>query len=907
MPDKEFMSPRRGGTIRELANTARVATTDAVSNAAGAGRGDPKSYANQIVNQAGAGLITPQFVTPTNPLVHNTNNIVTNSTDSSTTDGKIDLNKAFIPNILDNYDVVTYHWKFFIVTNEAASSGEIFNPESQTIIAESGVSDLTIDKVEIRSVTTPSVESGTGTSTVVKFEIVEPAGAGLIDKIFYQSLALGIGNWNVMPFYLQLQFRGRSPETSEAEDGSPGSIGTLRWIYPIKITSIKANVTTVGTRYEFDAIIYNEYAQSNTTFSLQHPVVLNDLSTFPDAMAKLQYQLNNDQFYKLIDNNSIPDSYKIVVDPIFASSEYNITPVNSNTNTVRNNSMNSLEGKNASFPAFTSIDKIIDSLLAQTNGYQKSMLNAKTPGADGDPMNAEVSQMKKFWRIITESRPLKFDPSRTDYAREYTIFVVQYDIGILDQTSFQDTAPPLTLEAERKRLMTYVKKSILKKKYNYIFTGLNDQIINFDIKINNAFAVAQARMGGIYFNSAMADKGVVTHDHSAEEAAVSSKIHQAISFQNNADVAKTEEAQIATVDAQNAIKNSSQTPDEKERLLNLLNHSKPESRLNYNTSVQNAATSGISDTFNLAKINAKDRATPRNEKITQENLNFISDVDIKSPAAAKAYSNYVKGIKGKIRPVARVDSMQQRQVGLGLESNSNSGLQKLSSMFSVALHSSYDTSFAQTQLTIKGDPFWLFPQPFTDVKARIYNSLKPENEAINFIKNAHFQMTDSVNIFGTDNFILIRFRTPRVFDADANPDTDNANDDVETFSGVFKVVSVVNKFDNGKFHQDLTCIMDYNINILNFMEEIENNAKQSDIPASPETLMQKTQLPLSSISTQRIQGALDIKGVENTLVTALSPAQQTLKNVVSFKGPSLGSNIPSSLPNLIPGLPNIFG
>lgn len=853
----------------------------------GAGRGQTKSYADLIVNQPGAGRGTSQsqITNPTNTLVHNTDNIIANGNDTDL------LRKAFVPNILDNYDVVTYHWKFFMVDNDAASAGTIFNTDSQTIIAESGVSDLTIDKVEIYSITTPSIESGTGTSTNVKFEVVEPGGARLIDQIFYQSLALGIGNWNVMPFYLQLQFRGRTPETSQADDG-PGTIGGLRWVYPIKITSIKANVTTVGTRYEFTAIIYNEYAQSNTVFSLQYPVVLNDLSTFKDAMMKLAQSLNDDQYFKCIDNTGLPDSFKIVIDPILNNADYNITPANNNTNTARNSSMDVFTGKNATFPAGTSIDKIIDSLLSQTNGFQTQLINSQTPGAEGQTMTAENNQMKTFWKIVTETRPLKFDPRRNDYAREYTIFVIQYDIGVLDQNTFQDASPPTTIDAERKRLMTYIKKSVLKKKYNYIFTGLNDQVINFDIKINNAFAVALARMGGVYFNSAMADKSVVTQDNSNLEASITSKIQRAISFQNTSSLAASPDGQAALKEAVAAVNASKLPPDRQAAIIAQLTKGKATDRLNFNQERQ--AAGAFTDPFNLAKQNATNRAIERGDLVPTSNLNFISNVETTSADAQVAYANYVKGIKGRLRPVARVDSMQQAQVGSGLDSNSNSGLQKLSSMFSVALHSPYDTSFASVTLSIKGDPFWLFPQPYTDSSAttRIYNSLKSDDDAIAYLKNAHSKTVDAVNIYGSDNFIIVRFRTPRLFNVDANPDPISPNTDVESFSGVFKVISVKSTFDTGRFHQEMHCILDYNINILNFMAEIEGNARKEDVPAKPESLVDHQVIPATSVSTPRIMG-------QNTITSAVQTAQNAASTIGSSVASAVPSNIPSALPNLL--------
>jgi len=843
------------------------------------------------------------FTPLTNAFPHVTDNIVT--TPAANTTARINLNTAFEPNILDNYDVVTYHWKLFIVTPDAASTGNIFDLNVQTIIAESGVSDLTIDKVEIRSIMTPSVESGTGTSTNVKFEVVEPAGAGLIDKMFYEALALGIGNWSVMPIYLQLQFRGRTPGTSEADDGSPGTIGSMRWIWPLKLRDIKANVTTVGTRYEFTAIIYNEFAQSNAVFSMQHSIVLKDLENFQDAMQKLQNELNEDQIFKLIDNASIPDTYKIIVDPLLALSR--VTPIDNNTNSIRNNSTAVFDRKNASFPASTSVDKIIDSLLAQSNKYQKSMLNASTPGAEGQPMTEEVSQMKKFWRIITETRPLKFDPRRETMANEFTIFIIEYDIGILDANTFQDTNPPLTIEQERKRLMTYIEKSILKKKYNYIFTGLNDQIINFDIKINNAFASAVARMGGIYFNTAMADKGVVNQEHSKEEASVTEKVQRAISFQNNSAKSNSAEATAALKDAQQAISTSKLSTGQQDLYKLLLDKQKPESKLAYLQKVQAAGGINQDKTLNQLQIQAKSLATPIKDTSTQQNLNFVSDVNINGQDAKNAYSNYIKDLKGKLRPIARIDTMQQRQVGMGVESNSNSGIQKLSSMFAVALHSSLDASFMQTKLSIKGDPFWLFPQPIIDTSKRYYNSLKPIDEAIDWIKNAHKRASGAVNIFGSDNFLLIRFRTPRIFNVQENPDSNNAYSDVETFSGVFKVTELTSKFEVGKFHQDIDCYIDPNINIINFLDEIENNASQPDVPTTTDSLAMKDYLPSTAINTQRIMGKIDIPGIQSLSISQLNPSQITGRLGISTKGVNLASNVPTAFPNPLSGLPNIFG
>lgn len=882
----EWGPPNLDESAAETARLARQAIKGQIDNQS------PAETAR--LNRAGL----PTFSAPDNNYSHEGNNVVTNSTDED-----LSLVLKIQPNILDNYDAATYHWKLFITNPESSSSGEIFNVANQTIIAETAVTDLTIDKVEIRGVTTPSVETGTGVSTNVKFEIIEPSGAGLIDKMFYQSIALGIGNWAVMPVYLQLQFKNRNPKTSEPDEGSLGSLAILKWIWTLKLTRIKANVTSAGTRYEFEAIIYNEFVQSNAIFTLQQNTVLNDVDTFSKAMAELQDKLNSDQLLKLVDNYSIPDSFKIIVDPKIAN--YKITPVDKSTNPRRHDNFVTFENKDASFPSGTAVDKVIDSLLAQTGEYQKSMLNAPTPGSDGASMNQEINQMKQFWRIITETRPLQFDPRRQDVAKEFTIFVVEYDLGILDANVFQTSAAPLTLAAERKRLATYIKKSILKKKYNYIFTGLNDQILNFDLTINNAFANSQARFGGIYQNPAMVDKGVVTHTHAADEAKITNTLSAAISLQNNAKTSNTAAAQTAMITAREEISRSTLPEATKQRYTLLLEKSKPESRMSFLSEVQSRGGINNDGTLASARASAVNLAKPMTEKITQEQFNFISDVDIESQAAKSAYTRLMENSQGKLRPIARIESMQDRQIGLGVESSSNSGIQKLSNMFSVALHSGLDSSFQRIRMTIKGDPFWLFPQPIEHTNTKIFNSLKSKEDAIDWIKLAHFRAVDSVNYYGTDNFLIIRFRTPRIYNIDENPDSNNPNTDIETFSGIYKVVEVTSKFGVGKFEQELVCILDPEIRLLNVMDQINTEVAKKDVPTSPKDLMTTNPFPELSIKTPKIMGSVSdqINGIQDQVRDATGQIKTLGSQTVGDAAARLKSNVPTPIANLIPGLP----
>ncbi len=753
---------------------------------------------------------------------HQANNVTPNN------EYKLD----FLINKLDKYDVYTYHWKLFITSLENARSGAVLSPENQIIIAESGVSDLTIDKVELHGIAVPSVEAGTGTQTIVKFEIVEPSGAGLLDKLFYQATSLGIGNWLVMPCFLQLEFKGRDPVTSAApENGSPGDLAALRWVWPLKLTNSKAHVTHVGTRYEFDAIMYDELAQSNSYFAIQHNTVLSNLNNFGDAMADLQDKLNADQYEKLIDNYSIPDTYNIIVDPLLAPIP--LTQPTDNKSTAFGRDYATFNDKTASFNPGTGIDKIVDAILGNTEYFQKLMKGSETSSSKPGTANTVPDQMKKMWRVVTETKPIAFDMLRQDNAVEITIFIVQYDLGVADANASQTGQTPDTLGAEKRRFGEYINKKILRKKYNYIFTGLNDQILNFDLNMNFSFAASLSRFGGAYYDSAIHMTGVAIEARKTADTKATEEIRKVLRFINSANPEKDKDKKIQ--EALESFKNNDIDPILAARYTVLLNNAKPAARKVYAEKAKangGATASGeINERPGITGNNQTDKASiAAMNKAAEEakylsapvnGLRFISDVNVNSPDAKKAYEVAKASRKGKLRPIPYRESMNETAMSSGIDPASNSGRAQLASVFSTALYSTLDASLQSIKLTVKGDPYWLFPRSVNaTISVLPYKSDMSPNVAISLIKSSGDPT--SVNFYGSDNFILVRFRTPRIYNQ-----VEGATDpytEVETFSGVYKVVTVISKFEMGVFSQELTCILDPMINLVDFLTDIEKDA-----------------------------------------------------------------------------------
>jgi hypothetical protein len=801
----------------------------------------------------------------------------------------------FLPNILDNYDVYTYHWKLFITSLDTVKKGTILTLANQIVIAESGVSDLTIDKIEMNGIAVPSVEAGTGTQTTIKFEVVEPAGAGLIDKMFYEALSLGIGNWLVMPVYLQLEFRGRDPNTGQSVSGGAPGLGSQRWVWPVKLTNVKANVTQVGTKYEFESIMYDELAQSNAYFSIQHSITLNEVSNFAKAMQDLETKLNEDQFEKLFTNYSVPDTYRIIVDPLLAN---NVTALvaDENKNSARGGDFISFKDKTATFGAGTSVDKIVDSLLANSSYFAQKLQSTTTRAGTPETLTQQTNQMKQLWRIVTEVQPIAYDALRQNNAVAITVWIVSYDIGALLVNASQTGQTANTIPSEEKRFNEYVTNRILNKIYNYIFTGLNDQIINFDLNMNFSFAASLSRFGGYYINSTSADKGIKQVNVDAQQD-VEQQIAQILQLINNAAPNVNVDSAIAA--AKQAAQNTALDPTARARYTNLLNYVKPGAPVNFLAIDQQIAdqggiaADGSDQALELAARRANQISTPLVSPINPNAPAFISDVNINSPAAQQARNTFDNISGGKLRPIVFAESNQDQNAGQGTVANNDPSRARLSSIFSTALYSSLDAGLQYIKITIKGDPYWLFPGSVNATAPGItYKSTMSVEDSVKLIKNSQKDTsipTDAsyANLYGTDNFIVIRFRTPSIYTTAGEPGTQGAQgttrvsgsggpfETVDTFSGIYRVITVISKFEGGKFTQELTCMLDpvINIDIDSIRNQIEAAIKNST-PIVPSV----TRPPL--------------------------PPAQILVNTKTQPIASNSTNIPNGVTPNIPGLPS---
>jgi len=718
----------------------------------------------------------------------------------------------FQPNILDSYDNSTYHFKFFMVSTNDSINGNVFDRERQVIIAESGITDILIDDVSIETINTIGPGNSTGTSTQVRFTLIEPGGANLFDKIYLSSIQLGIGNWTKTPFYLELSFKGRT-----FEDSSPivsDALGSQRWLWKLFITDVKTNVTHAGAVYTVSAILYDELAQSDNYSKLLHNIVIDDVSTVGEVIEKLQRKINFDQYEKILSGYQVPDSYEFVVDPKIAS--MSIVKGDEQQQSQRSNSYVELTTKSVILNQGYGIDKIIDSLMSVTNEYQKSTKNSSTPD-DNDSKNKK-DKTKKFWRLYTVTKPKRIDPGKQDEARHITYYIVPIDKGNIRAT-MEDTVD--NEENTKAKFQEYRRKGMIKKRYDYIFTGLNDQIIDFDITLNFGYFVALPVLGGIYTQTASSDPGRKHHRFLKEREEAKRKIIEQLQIianpQNQDDPARIQEVQRARQSIQTIARTTVSGPSTGTAAVGVVDG------FGYGggAAAQSPTETDIFSEEEQGRLIELSQLDPTRVSAAQLDNGpqdpktiFASDVTVDTSDRIK---NAVKNV-GKTRPIAFMESNVDHNINYAIEPSYGEGRNFTSAMFTQAMYGA-SGDLLEIDLKVKGDPFWLEPRPIS-----ITQQQRADEITLSYIQ----QMLDnSVNSTIADNFILLRFRTPRVFEEATG--VIERFDESQTISGVYQVLSSTHTFSNGKFTQNLHCVVDPAININYLKQTLSTNAETEKI------------------------------------------------------------------------------
>jgi len=385
-----------------------------------------------------------------------------------------------------------------------------------------GSPEYFVNNFEFISIIVPSGPStGTGNSMNFRFNVYEPLSMGLfLQSLQAAALNAGYPNYlNNAVYLLKLDFVGWDI------NGSNKVIPSLTRYFPIKLVQVKFDVSEKGSDYTVAAIPYNHSGYSNVVDILNQDYVLkggNVKDILVEGADSLAVALTKESA-RLATNAAgigVPDVYVIMFpdanEPAPPGTANNVrgatvtpgasttsigaaggssdfgdnpigkasmgfdmtsggTPVTPSDVDVYNNgyvdrTKVTIDPKTRTF-SFGQGQRITDVItqVVLSSEYAKKTVTSKIP-ADG---------LIDWFKVDVQIKLKEFDPVRNEYAKTIIYRVVPYKVH--HSLVKKPTSAAIGYDSLKKKIA---------KLYAYLYTGLNNDILKFDLTFNTSFYTA---------------------------------------------------------------------------------------------------------------------------------------------------------------------------------------------------------------------------------------------------------------------------------------------------------------------------------------------------------------------------------------------------------------------------------
>ena len=405
---------------------------------------------------------------------------------------------AIQPNILSSLDLATYKITLYVAkpevwndTSQVINDSEVVG-SSAFIIAESGSeAEYGIDNLLFQSTINPSNKTSYTTTGVIQFDLYEPLGFSLLERLQALGPEFGFNNIYGARFILKVEFLGRNALT-----GRPERLQEI-YTYKLGLHSVQASLNESGATY--NVIAYNTAKMGTLAAVTETAVSINNVQTVTDFLGAIQYELNqNEKRIRGEGTNDTGDSkkqYKIVFDQsalIQATQEHGMFDLASAAmgaaGTTRGTGANASGG---------------DSDVASTKRDFTITKNSNIASFIANTINSEVESLAKFGtetqeksnilpvvKVDYEVRDLG-ETDKTNAPGEEHVFKV----GITWKNSVitkdpQETKDFILSEQKQNDFFDNVLQSSIVKKYDYLYTGQNTEVLDYQLTYNALFRVA---------------------------------------------------------------------------------------------------------------------------------------------------------------------------------------------------------------------------------------------------------------------------------------------------------------------------------------------------------------------------------------------------------------------------------
>ena len=717
-----------------------------------------------------------------------------------------------IPNPLNVYANYTYHVKFSMVDansayNEVTSKTKLesFN---QIIIAESGATvGFNISKFSIFNTVSPSFKHQNQNLMTWKMTLTEPYGLTFPDYVIAAAKQLNIKNSARFPFFIELWFTGYN------EDGTIAADKIQHKIWRVMMLDINLTVGHVGTVYEMNGVADNSLGSTNQLSMTAATITLDKVGTVGEAVDKLKDAMNKAS--ATAENKSVGIEYKIEIPTEIRGWKLDLSGKQSQKQGSMDGKNSSKEGNTITVNRGQDVGKFVETLMlkcSQANDYLRGVNgNSSAPSTDKNGLGT-------VFQIFTTVKLGAYNSEMNDYAKIVTFKVMPFltprVVSDPAQAKYQEQ---LGIQQEKVSFLATSNPPMLAKRYDYIYTGKNTEVIKYDIHVDNFWSISlPSYMGSSSYNQYT--QGAVVDPNSVG-------FRQQSGYKDALKIAESVTARIKELD--NELKKL--TKSSSSALAGVTGLSSTISTLsNMSSTIQNLSSGNITSLVSQLNGAAKSMGqlatlsattvplfdagskgavnSVLNNKAAaivaqiQEAANALELLKTKTSAEQYRGGKYLEDIKTQIesdddlKVAFFVDPEPKTQNGSfggseakATQSANAAGVTEPASagLLGMTMQNMYtQNQMLEIELQIRGDPWWI---GMTNLEQNDYT---PGNLA-----------PGQADFFKGENFMLLSFKTGSNYDEATGFMKFNTSSNF--FNGLYSVMEVENNFENGSFTQTL--------------------------------------------------------------------------------------------------------
>ena len=402
---------------------------------------------------------------------------------------------------MDQFDTYTYNIALYQLHPNDISDYEsaIQSGNRVRLVADNSV-DARYNMSRVEQIhTLGHGQSRAGFGNRFDITIVEPSGTTLLKKIRENAISLGVPHPKDIKYLLVISFVGRDSNNNAKRF-------PRKFYYPISVTQFNFRIDDGGTQYSLTGVENNTQAYSYLENVLKNQITF-EANTMGEFVSLLNQRIAESEELNLQYNSNaiFSDTYTIEFDETiqdwmqwkFQQSEDGLAVSGQSRVGLGANGKMHFSITNGS-----NITDIVGLALQCTDEYKKIVLHdggfAREGGAH-ESSTTDFASFKTFYKVITKMEYGQYDVLRGEYAKKLTYRVIPHIVAdeVIDSTEYIKSINDKSIQTKRVRELN--NQGLLRKRYDYLYTGQNTEILNLDLKFDYAYfavsVIGQGRFG----------------------------------------------------------------------------------------------------------------------------------------------------------------------------------------------------------------------------------------------------------------------------------------------------------------------------------------------------------------------------------------------------------------------------